>query len=61
MADRFIDVAKNVSIDDVPAAAGSGTVTNDVRVVIADGTTEEEVYNTLTAVRDAIMAGRVTV
>lgn len=54
-----IDVAAKVPIDDVTATA-AGTVTNAVRVVIADGTTKEEVEVTLTAIKDAIQSDRIT-
>jgi hypothetical protein len=58
MANSQFDLIKNTPIDDVVKTA-AGTVTNDVRVVLKEGLTKEEAYNTLTAIRDAIQAGRI--
>jgi len=58
MANVQIDVAGEVAIDDVVATA-AGTVTNDVRVVLADGLDKDIAIRTLTAIRDALVSDRI--
>ena len=59
MANTQIDVAAKTSIDDI-ATTSAGTVTNSVRVVIDEGLSKEDAYVTLTAIRDAIIRGSIT-
>lgn len=56
MANTQIDVAAKASIDDI-SVTSAGTVTNSVRVVIAEGLSKENAYVTLTAIRDALNRG----
>jgi hypothetical protein len=59
MANSQFDLSGEVAIDDVVKTA-AGTVTNDVRVVIAEGLDKDVAYRTLTAIRDAIISDRIT-
>lgn len=54
MANAYIDVAKNATIDSIYTTAATGaTITNAVRVAWDDTLTREEVTNTLKAIVDA--------
>ena len=59
MANSQFDLVAEVAIDDVVKTA-AGTVTNDVRVVLKAGIEKGQAYRTLTAIRDAIESGRIT-
>lgn len=59
MANTQIDVSAKNGISNV-STTSAGTVTNDVRVVIAEGLSKEAAYVTLTEIRDALNRGDIT-
>lgn len=59
MANTQVDVSSKAAISDIEVTS-AGTVTNDVRVVINEGLSKEKAYVTLTAIRDAIVRGDIT-
>ena len=60
MANTYIDIAKLVDIEDITATA-TGTVTNDVRVVIAVDTTTNEAVVTLQNIIAALISDQITI
>ena len=60
MANTLIDVALKADISDIDDVA-SGTVVNDVAVVIKAGTTTEEAVVTLQSIISALVSDRVTI
>ena len=58
MANTQIDVAMQSDISDIVHTA-AGTVTNGVRVVVAEGATTNDAYTTLLAIAAAIVSDRI--
>lgn len=59
MANTQIDVAMQTDINDISATA-AGTVTNGVRVVIAEGANKNDAHTTLMAIAAALIGDSVT-
>jgi hypothetical protein len=59
MANSQIDVSMDPDISDIVHTA-AGTVTNDVRVVIAESADKHEAYRTLIAIADALVSDQIT-
>lgn len=59
MANSLIDVVAKTGVDSITKSA-AGSVSNDVAVVVKQGTTKEAAVVTLQAIVDAIVSDRIT-
>ena len=59
MENYIIDIDSNIDMKDIVAESGEAAVTNDVRVIIRQGVSKQEVHKALQAVSSVLIGDQI--
>ena len=59
MENYIIDIDSNIDLKDIVAESGEAAVTNDVRVIIRQGVSKQEVHKALQAVSSVLIGDQI--
>lgn len=59
MENYIIDIDSNIDLKDIVAESGEAAITNDVRVIIRQGVSKQEVHKALQAVSSVLIGDQI--
>jgi len=59
MENYIIDIDSNIDLKDIVAESGEAAITNDVRVIIRQGVSKQEVHKALHAVSSVLIGDQI--
>jgi 2-methylaconitate cis-trans-isomerase PrpF len=59
MENYIIDIDSNIDMKDIVAESGEAAITNDVRVIIRQGVSKQEVHKALQAVSSVLIGDQI--